>query len=396
MKRKLSVSAALVLLLIGALITFQITYSYVGYKYQDKLDEITENQLDFSKLAAVDELVRSQYVGSIDETELGDKLLRGYMQGLGDSGCSYLSKEEFSEYVLTGSGERFGIGVNATYLSGSEQMYIYRVFDGSPAAKAGVVPGDVIEAVNGQAVAQIGYTAARAKLYGDEGGSVSLTVKRGEQSVALELSFAAIRVETLSYSMLENSVGYVRIYSVNALTEGEFKAAVDALCAQGAKAMVYDLRNNTGGSFDVVTRMLDYLVSDRPLARTYASKDDVTVVNSTPEHSVSLPSAVIVNSITASSAELFAASLRDNAGALVVGEKTAGDAAILTSVKLADLSGLVITTRYFAPPVSESFHNKGLTCDVEASLAPEHELSLYTISFEEDTQLQAAVAALKK
>ena len=70
MGRKLSVSAALVLLLIGALITFQITYSYVGYKYQDKLDEITENRLVFSKLAAVDELVRSQYVGSIDEEEL--------------------------------------------------------------------------------------------------------------------------------------------------------------------------------------------------------------------------------------------------------------------------------------------------------------------------------------
>lgn len=396
MGRKLSVSAALVLLLIGALITFQITYSYVGYKYQEKLDEITENRLVFSKLAAVDELVRSQYVGSINEEELTDKLLRGYMQGLGDSDCAYLSKEEFSEYVLTGSGERFGIGVNTTYLSASGQMLIFRVFEGSPAAKAGIAAGDVIEAVNGHPVSRIGYTSARAKLYGEEGGSVSLTLKRGEQTLELAVDFDAIRVQTVSYSMLDDSVGYVRIYSVNNLTEGEFKAAVDALVAQGAKAMIYDLRNNVGGSFDAVVRMLDHLISDRPLARTYSSKEDVLAVNSTAEHSLSLPSAVLVNSITASSAELFAASLRDCQNAVVVGEKTAGNASILTTVKLADLSGLVITTRYFAPPISESFHQKGLSCDVEASLASEHELSLYTLSYEEDTQLQAAVAALKQ
>ncbi len=394
MRRKLSVSAALVLVLIGALLTFQITYSFVGQKYQEKLDQIMANQTDFSKLAAVDELVRDQFVGTINDTELMEKTLRGYMQGLGDSGCSYLSKEEFAEYVRSGSGEGMGVGVNVTYLSSLKPMYVYRVFEDSPADKAGILPGDVIDAINGEPVQNMGFAVAKAKLNGAEGGSVALSLRRGEQPLELTVSYASFRVETVSYSMLDQTVGYLRIYSINPLTEGEFKAAVDALVSQGAKSLVYDLRNTVGGDYTTVVKMLDHLIAGKTLARTYSSEKDVSSVLASTDHSVTLPSAVLVNGITSSGAELFAASLRDCSGAILVGETTYGDAAIRTSVKLADLSGLVITTRYFAPPVSESFQGKGLICDVQASLAPGEELSLYTLSYQADSQLQAAVRAL--
>lgn len=394
MKRKLSLSAALVLVMIGVLLTFQITNSFVGMKYQEKLDQITANRLDFSKLAAVDDVVREQYVGKIDETELAESAVRGYVQGLGDAGCTYLTKDEFSCYLRTGSGEGMGVGINAAYLSSDKQMYIYRVFEDSSAAKAGIRSGDVIEAVNGESVQALGFAAAKAKLSGNQGDSVSLSIRRGEQVLDFTLTHASYRVETVNYSMVSGTVGYLRIYSINSLTEGEFKKAVDTLLAQGAKAMVYDLRNTNGGDYDTAVKMLDHLISGTTLLRTYSSETDVTAVEASADHSVSIPSAVLVNGLTSSCAELFAASLRDCSGALLVGETTYGDAAIRKAVKLADLSGLVITTRYFAPPVSEAFHGKGLTCDVSVSLAPEQELSLYTLSFEADAQLQAAIQAL--
>lgn len=396
MRRKVTVSAALILVLIGALVTFQITYSFVGDRYQTKLDELMANQMAFEKLAAVDDLVRSQYVGAINEAQLEENTLRGYMMGLGDKGCSYLTQEELSEYLLNESGQRWGVGVGATYHSQEDSLYVYRVFQDSPAQKAGLLSGDRIVSVNGASVRSLGYTASHAKLYGPEGSSVELEVKRGENLLQLTVAYASIQVETVSFSMLPEQVGYVRIYSMNALTEGEFKTAVDSLVAQGARSLLFDLRSTVGGKHEVAVKMLDHLVSGCVLARTYTDSENINGIHATNDHTVDLPFGVMVNAITASSAELFAASLRDCTGAVVVGETTQGEAAVRTWVKLADLSGLVITTSYFAPPESESFHNKGLVCDVVASLVPGQEQSPYVLQVENDAQLQAALQALAK
>lgn len=392
MKRKLSISATVVLVLIGALLTFQVTYSFVGMKYQNKLDELAAMSYDFSKLAAIDALVRDQYPGVIDEKLLEESTLRGYMNGLGDSGCYYLDGAEFDEYVLNSSGDRCGVGVAVRPAGSTSQMIVYSVYEQSSAELAGMLEGDCILSVNGIGVSGDNYSQLRSSLYGKEGDKVKLVILRGDQVLNLELSYAPVKEHTLYWKIIDGNVGYVRIYSFNSYTVSDFCAAVDALEAKSVKGIVFDLRHNNNGSMTDAVSMLDYLINDKVLARSYVKSGDYTVKNATPDHSVDNRFSVIVDGATGAGAELFAASLRDCTQAAVVGENTFGDGHEKALVKLADRTALVLTLGYYAPAVSDEFENVGVKCDIASPLYDEG--YLYRIDVENDMQLKLSLESL--
>ena len=151
MSKKITVGMAIVLMLLAILVTFQITYVALNNKYKSELNELTSIQQSFAKLAAVDELYRSLYIGEIDEEELTDELIRGYVYGTGDKYAYYLDKEQFAEMMADNQGEMQGIGVYVIYQN--DMIEIVSVMPDSPALEAGLEPGDLIVYVDGESVA---------------------------------------------------------------------------------------------------------------------------------------------------------------------------------------------------------------------------------------------------
>ena len=176
MSKKITIGTSAVLMLLAALVTFQITYVGLSNKYKKELNSVVEGQELYSKLSAIDEIYRSLYIGEIDEEKLVDETIRGYVYGTGDKYAYYLDREQYAELVADTNAEMQGIGVYVIYQN--NVIEIISVMPDSPALEAGLQPGDMIVYVGDEAVADIGYNAAISKLKGEAGTIAEFTVVR--------------------------------------------------------------------------------------------------------------------------------------------------------------------------------------------------------------------------
>lgn len=394
MKKRIPVASALVLILFAVLLTFQITYNFVEKQYQKKVDTLTKNQSDFSDLSEADALIRENFIGAVNEDALEAGLVKGYLSALSDPYARYLTKDEYRIYLEEKKGIGSGIGARFTYQADSGEIRVYSVFPSSPAAQSGLRKGDVLYKINGEEVSFLGFTKAIRSLSGDPGTKVNITVKRKLAAQVLEMDFTITRREvklaTVSYEKLSETLGYVQLYDVTETTAQEFGDAMDALVSSGVTAVIFDVRNNAGSDVDAVCAMLDRLLPEGVLMRLTDQKGNVREVMSDAD-SLSLSMAVVMNSATACAPELFAATLRDFSAATLVGETSYGKATLQTSVEMEDGSVLILSNATFAPPASTSFEGVGVIPDVETKAGDE---SLYLVSKENDAQLQAAIRAL--
>ncbi len=361
MKRKISVASAIVLVLIGALIAFQITCRVLNDKYQAKLDQLSEGRQDFSKLFAVEEILKKNYVSSFDSSALGDSSVAGFIAGLGDGRSRYLDKASLSDFTRLSSGSLRGPGFD-TVCSPSGEIFISRVIEGTGAEAAGLLEGDRLLEIDSQPVSSLSPTEVRELLWTKSGDSVSVTYRRGDVSASVQVGVSVFSYPSVTFTQI-GSVACVRIWLFTAETENELTLAFDAFRSSGVTGVVFDLRSCDWGSFEHVSRVLEKLVSEQAYARTYSSSEDVTTLRAPYGSILPAPAAVIVDSFTSGAAELFAASLRDCAKARVVGETTAGSAAVQTLFRLSDQTAVLLVTRYFAPPVSGAFEGRGVGCD---------------------------------
>ncbi|MGM9625574.1 MAG: S41 family peptidase, partial [Eubacteriales bacterium] len=175
MSKKISVASAIVLILLAALLTFQITYVTMQSVYQSQLQTASLNASTYDKLNYVDSLYRNYYVGDIDEEKLSDYLIRGYIAGVGDKYASYMTADEFSEYMQESSGEMVGIGVHIIYNGEYGALEVISVMRDSPALAAGVEPGDLIVMVGDEYVSDLGYYPSVAKMQGEKGTVAQFT-----------------------------------------------------------------------------------------------------------------------------------------------------------------------------------------------------------------------------
>ncbi|MBR2615734.1 MAG: PDZ domain-containing protein [Clostridia bacterium] len=394
MKKKISVSTSLVLILFAVLLTFQITYTSVEKEYQSKVDVLTQKQSDFSDLVGVDQLVRENFNGVVDENALEEGLVRGYLSSLSDRYSKYLTREEYRNFLA--DQDRIGVGVGARFAHDekSGEVVIYSVFPASPAEQSGLRKGDVLLRVNGQNVAELGFYNAVAALSGEAGTTVPVTVERTVAAQKLRLDFNVTRREvreaTVSYEILPEKVGYIQIFEINEATAEDFGSAIDFVTSSEVSCILFDLRNASGDSLDSVAAMLDRFLSDLVLFRETDREGNTAERIGTPGE-ISLPITILMNSATCGAPELFAAAMRDYNSAVLVGETTYGKACLQTVVELDDGGALILTNSSYAPPVSDSYEGVGLVPDVESHADQEN---IYVLDKTEDPQIKAAIAAL--
>ncbi|MBO4265452.1 MAG: S41 family peptidase [Clostridia bacterium] len=399
MKRlKLSIGAVLILLMFAIFITFQLTFVAVSKQYDKKLDKLNENQGQYEKLESVRSLFEQRYIGKLDNTAASDGTIKGYISGTGDKYATYMSAEEYNEYLKKMNGETVGIGVRVIYDNIAEVMNIYTVYPDSPAEKSGILPGDYIYAVDGNTVSDLGYYGALAAIKGEKGTPVKLTIMRGTSPVQ-ELSLSIIRdtisENTVDHRMYDDETGVIRIVEFTKTTSMGVENAILSLKAQGASKIVFDVRSNLGGDLDGVVKTLDYLLPEGPIVTLLDKDGKETDKFYSDANEVSMPMAVVVNEHTASAAELFAKALSDYQKATVVGVTTYGKGCAQSTLLLPDNSAVNITTHTYLPPYSENYDGIGITPDIITELPESAKtMNIYLIPDAEDTQLSAAVSAL--
>lgn len=398
MSRKISLPAAIVLILLAALLSFQITYVSMLTKYQSEVQSLAASQSAYDKLNYVDALYRAHYVGDIDEEQLSDYLIRGYIAGAGDKYASYMTADEFSAYMEESSGEMVGIGVHIIYNGDMGALEVISVMRDSPALEAGVEPGDLIIAVEGEAVSELGYYPAVDKMLGDLGTVAKFTVRRGENYEQIK-EFSIIRQKvtdtTVESRVIGGDIGVIRISQFAENTGDSIRTAIADLTAKGAKSLIFDVRYNPGGALTGIVDTLDQLLPEGPIIRIVDREGNEEAINSDAA-CISMPMAVLVNEGTASAAELFTSALQDYKLATVIGTTTYGKGTMQTVVSLPDGSGITISYRMYNPPFSDNYEGIGVVPDIELPLDETlAEKNFYKITDEEDNQLQAAIKAVR-
>lgn len=392
--RTLCVLLAAVLLLSGC--TFR--FDAFDRSETEQVEADTATQEDYhEKLDEIVALLNEVYVDGYDTDKLGDYLAQAAVAATGDRWSYYVSAEDYDAFVESNENAYVGIGVTVESSDDlTDGVQITKVTPNSPAEEAGIEADDRIYAVEGETVESLGLDEAKNRIRGEEGTEVTLTILRGEKKFDVTVKRASVEVEVVKYSMLDGSIGYIKINNFEANSADRTIEAIDTLREQGAKALVFDLRFNPGGRKDELVRVLDDLLPEGPLFRSVDYKGNESVDYSDAD-CVELPMAVLVNGDSYSAAEFFAAALQEYDWATVVGTKTCGKANYQQTFRLSDGSAVAVSTGHYQTPHGVTLANVGVTPDEIVEVDNKTYLELYkeAVAVKDDAQLQAAIKAVK-
>lgn len=352
-----------------------------------------QTQQKYAPLEQLAEAVENAYYTDVDETAVMQGAMKGYVAGLDDPYSQYMTAEEYTNFMVEESGNMVGIGVTVTQ---TEEGYLLvnDVTSDSPAEAAGIQPADIIQQVDGQDVASMGYEEAVSAVKGEEGTSVELGVLRDEKPLVVEVQRALIEVESVQGTILSKNIGYISIRSFKENTPEQFQTLYQEMLDSGVEGFVFDVRNNGGGLVNSLEKVLDPLLPEGTIAiATYRDGTTQTLVESDAE-SCELPMVVLVNENTASAAELFAASLHDFEKAELVGTTTFGKGIMQNTSSMPSGGALTLTVATYQTTRGECYHQVGITPDVEVQPG-EEALDYEAPDPNNDPQLAAALEQLQ-
>jgi carboxyl-terminal processing protease len=329
----------------------------------------------YERLALLGEVIdriRAEYVDTPDEAELIEAAIRGMLGAL-DEYSQRLDRQQAREMQEQARGQFGGLGIEVTQREG--RTVVVAPIDDSPAARAGIVSGDVITHADGVALQDMPLPQVIQRLRGDVGTEIRITVlSDGGQSRDVVLRRALIHPRIV-ISRREGDVAYVRLTLFNQRSAADVRQAVERLLADigpGARGLVLDLRNNPGGLLDEAGRVADLFLEDGTITYTRVRGGaEGQRLRATPgDVARGLPMAVLINGGTSSAAEIVAGALQDHGRARLVGTTSFGKGSVQTVSPLRDGGALRLTTARYYTPNGRMIHGTGIVPDVEVA-APE-------------------------
>lgn len=394
MNKKISLGLALSLIFLSVALTVTITMTVAMGIYNNIITDVSDRSNLYSSVAEIDDIVRKNYFGELNENLLNSMMSKGYVEGVGDRYSYFMTADEYADYKEEEKGNKGGIGVIAVYDSKNNNIYVSEVSKDSPAQLQGIAKGDVITAVDGVSVNAANSQSLIAKLSGEKLTNVQVAFTHDGESktVSVARGYAAQSV----YYSATDKVGYIKITSFYGTTEDQLKDAIKYMESKSVTSIIFDVRNTDTGRIKYATDCIDMLVpvgtEGTGAIATAVDKNGNTIETfASDSNSVNFRMAVLVDANTSGAAELFACDLRDFGMAQLVGVKTAGNGTMQEIFELSDGSAAVLTVAKINPYKSESFNGVGLTPDYEVVLSSEQNTRFYMLTLEEDAQYQKAL-----
>lgn len=380
------VGALTVLLVVGLVACGLNGKSQNGKSTKDPLDSDTQK-----KITQIQKLIDKNYLNDVDDDALKDGIIKGYVDGLDDPYSVYYNEEETKALNETTQGEYQGIGAVLTEDADTGIVTIVQVYEGSPAEKAGVKANDILYKVDDTEMTGLDLNKVVTYIKGDKGTDVKLTVLRGKDNEQLELTATRDKIEaqTVSYKMLEDNIGYIRVTEFDAVTTDQYKKALDDLENQGMTSLVVDLRNNPGGNVSTVCDMLDMMLPEGLIVYTQDKDGNKETATSDEEHQFTKPLVVLMNGNSASASEIYAGAIQDYGIGKIVGTQSYGKGVVQQIFDLGDDTSVKLTIADYYTPKGRNINGKGITPDVEVEYQADES------NPDADNQLDKAVEVLK-
>ncbi len=351
-----------------------------------------------SKLDQLSSLIQQQFIGEADVTAMEDAAADAMVDALGDRWSYYIAAEDYSAHEDQMNNSYVGVGNTISLREDGQGFDILQVTKGGPAQEAGILAGDVLIGAGGESLEGLTTNDAGVLIRGEAGSWVDITVSREGQELTFSVERRVIETVVASGQMLEGQVGLVTIENFNSKCADEAIAAIEDLLDQGAKALIFDVRNNPGGYKKELVELLDYLLPEGDLFRSlwYNGREEVDTSDAA---CLEIPMAVLVNGESYSAAEFFAAAIREYEAGFIAGTQTCGKGYFQVTLKLNDGSAVGLSVgKYFTPKGVCLAEVGGLAPDVVVEVDEETFAAIYadTLDPMEDPQIQAALAELTK
>lgn len=370
---------------VGCSVTF-FRQEYRGEKVSSSLQE----------LIAVYNNILEDYYKNVDERDLVDAAVEGMLSSLDDPYSTYMDEENAATFNETVDGSYVGIGITIA-MNSDKKFYVVSVVEDSPAEKANIQVGDYLLKIDDQLLEGLNLSDVTSIIKKDEKTTLELTLERDGKEVVKEVKPATIDFISVTsdvYALNNGNAGYISIDTFAANTFQQFKTELKKLEKKNINSLIIDVRSNPGGHLSQTKNILELFMKKNTILYQVQFKDDINKIKDNTKKSRTYPVVILVNSSSASAAEILAASFRDSySDATLIGETTYGKGTVQTAYTLSDGTSVKYTTEKWLTPKGKWIDDKGVSPNRVVQLTEEYLINPIP---ENDLQLQTALDFLEK
>lgn len=357
------VSAALIVALIF-FAGFTLGNQYAVGRAQSDTAPSAEAEEAFAPFWQVYNMIDSEYLDAVDTATLVDGATKGLVDALDDQYSGYMNPEVYKLVNSDLTGEFNGIGVIIHTDEETHEIRVVGLLDGAPAQAAGMLPGDIFTAVDGEDVTAMNQTDLAVLVRGEEGTDVTVTVRRGDDLLDFTITRAHITVPNVESDVLDGNIGYVKLNQFTASARADIDEALDAIDVNSRSGLILDLRDNPGGLLSSAIDVASAFIPTGTVVIEDFGDDQQTYEANGNSAGISVPIAVLVNGGSASASELLAGALQDHDTATIIGETTVGKGTVQTWRELVNGGGVRLTIARWLTPDGRWIHEQGITPDI--------------------------------
>ena len=378
-------------MMIGSVITILIKND--GGYINKNITKTNNKYSQFDSLYEAYETIINEYYDEVDSKKLLDGAKNGMLSALEDQHTSYFDKEETEDFNTELSGTYYGIGAQIQLVE-ENKVQIVKIFDGSPAEKAGLKIGDIFVKIDGKSTDGLDASGVANILRSDKVKKSKLIMNRDGEEIEINITKANVTLFSVSSEMIddEEKIGYISVSLFSKNTYSQFKEAVEKLEKNKMKSLIIDLRGNTGGYLSTVTDMLELYIDKGKVLYQMQTNEGTTEYKSQKNNNRNYKVIILIDNGSASASEIMSAAMKENYGAELVGKTTFGKGTVQTTKKLSDGTMIKYTIEKWLTPSGNNIDGEGIKPDYDIDLSEDYSSNP---TRDNDSQLQKALELSK-
>lgn len=384
-----------ILIFVPGLILSLVSGSLVYMRLSNHGKVTTTNNKHVNEFINTYNKLLDEYYEDLDETKLVDAAINGMLEYTGDDYTIYMNEDATDSLNEKLEGTYEGIGVRISF-NDNYQIYIYEVFNDSPAKEAGIEVGDILLSINGESVVGKSTEEASEIIKKSKDSKINIVVERKSKELSFEVERKSLIVPAITSSIKEvngKKIGYINLETFSNTVDTQVEATLISMEKDGIDSLIIDVRGNTGGYLTSCTNIIELFLEKDKLMYTIKGKKTSDDYKDSTETKRDYPIVVLINGGSASASEILASSLKYSYGATIVGTKSFGKGKVQTTGTLEDGTMIKYTSARWFMPNGECIDEKGLEPDVKVEL---NETFIEKPTEENDNQLNEAIKILSK